>query len=239
MSDPISPASSSRVVRGQHFEGRYAFTDRGPYGGVTFDRCTFIGCDVGSPRDLASRTIIRDVRLINCTVQGGYFGPAIVEDVVVDGLRTNGLFQAWAPALRHVTLRGRIGRVMISNVHSAAASREDVETFKAANRRYYENVDWALDISEAEFGEADLRGVPGDLIRRDPETQVLVRRERILDGRWQRLAALPSLWQISLELLLETGMESKVLVAAKRAKDFPTLVAGLRLLQDEGIAEIP
>jgi hypothetical protein len=42
---------------------------------------------------------------------------------------------------------------------------------------YYSRVDWALDISKADFEEADLYYVPGNLARRDEETQVLLRQD--------------------------------------------------------------
>jgi hypothetical protein len=40
----------------------------------------------------------------------------------------------------------------------------------------YADIEWALDISEAVFSDVDLSYVPGDLVRRGPETQFLIRR---------------------------------------------------------------
>lgn len=236
MSDQTSPGSSSVVIERETISRR-RIEGRGPYGGATFNRCEFESCVVGLSTSPADRTVLRDIKLIRCSTRGITFGPAIIEDVVVDGLKTYSLLQIWAPVLRHVTIRGRIGRLMISDLHDTTASAAQVSAFQQDNASLYRSVDWALDITEADFEEADLRGVPGHLVRRDPETQVIVRRERILDGRWRDLEHLPARWQVALELLLKTGMPSEVFVAGRRERTFSELVKGLRLLQSEGIAE--
>jgi hypothetical protein len=161
----------------------------------------------------------------------------VVEDTVITGLRTRGLLQIWGPVLKHVRLKGRLGRLMISDVHDPSASPSSREAFRADNRDRYADIDWAIDISEAEFEEADLRGVPGGLVRRDPETQVLVRRAALLDGRWRRVPLEDTWWGVALETLLLDGRESEVLVAPRRHPKFPKLRDGLDRLRDAGIAE--
>jgi len=49
----------------------------------------------------------------------------------------------------------------------------------------YKEVDWALDIRDAVFSSAEFFGVPGELIRRDENTQVLLRREAFSRVDWR------------------------------------------------------
>jgi hypothetical protein len=81
----------------------------------------------------------------------------VLEDVVIDGLKTHDPLFVWAAALRHVVIRGRVGSLAFrSRVAPAIAAAAQESAFETANRTFYSTVDWALDISEAEFTEADL-----------------------------------------------------------------------------------
>ncbi len=174
----------------------------------------------------------------DCRVRGIGIGPVIVEDTLIDGLWTAQPVFVWGPALKHVTIRGRVGSVMISDVHKPAASPVEERAFLDANRAYYRSVDWALDITEAEFEEADIRGVPGDLVRRDPRDQVLVRRDDLLDGRWRSIDLDGTYWPTSLQLMLNHNWESQVLLAPRGDKAYRMLVRGLMRLRDAGIADV-
>jgi len=172
----------------------------------------------------------------DCSTRGVQVGPVILEDVVIDGLRTAQLLQVWGPALKHVAIRGRIGRLMISDLHDPSASPEDKRAFKAANAAYYKTVDWAIDISDAEFEEADFRGVPGELVRRDSRDQALVRRNDLLDGRWRSVDLTGTWFGTALELMLDRNWESYVLVAPRRDKAYGILVKAIGRLRDAGVA---
>ncbi len=109
--------------------------------------------------------------------------------------------------------------------------------FDEANAQYYETVDWALDISEARFYECDIRGIPARLIRRDPETQVVVTREKALMGKWKELDLSKTYWATGIQFMLNRGDRDVVLVAPKRDPKYPDLLDGLKLLRDAGVAE--
>jgi hypothetical protein len=162
-----------------------------------------------------------------------------VEDVLVDGLKTSGEFSTWGAVFKHVTLRSKVGDIMINPaVDPANITDKQQRAFDEANAAYYATVDWALDIREAEFTEVDIRGVPARLIRRDAETQVVIKREKALDGRWQQLGLeKTTYWPTAIDFFLERGEADTVLVAPKRARDFQKLLAGLQLLRQEKIAE--
>ncbi len=201
-----------------------------------FKRCRFENCGISITENPARRSIARRIELVNCEYAGG-LSAAIVEDVLVDGLKTHGLLQTWAMVFKHVTLRGRIDRVMMSN-DTASTAPSTMRAFEEANARYYEQVDWALDISRAEFKECDIRGIPACLIRRDPETQVVVTREKALQGQWRGLDLAGTYWQGWIDLFLKHQTDPDlVLVAPKRARDFQTQLRGLKLLREAGVAE--
>lgn len=66
-----------------------------------------------------------------------------------------------------------------NSVHRDLSESEHA-SFLAAATKFYAGVDWVLDISDAAFESAALFSLPENLIRRDPETQFLVRKERLL-----------------------------------------------------------
>lgn len=239
-----------RVFEGQEFTGFY---DRGFYyrAGRTYDndsgrtfsdlefrKCRFLSSAISITRKPELRSTVRNVQLLHCEQRGCALDAAIVEDVLVDGFKTNGLFQTWGAVFKHVTLRGKIGRVMVSPaVATGKATPTQQRAFDEANAAYYAAVDWALDISEAEFEEGEIQGVPAHLIRRDPATQVVVKREKAMQGTWRQLDLSKTHWATSLEFLLERGDPDVVLVAPKRHRKYRDFLDGLMALRDAGVAE--
>jgi len=181
---------------------------------------------------------VRNVTLTGCAQRGCTIDGAIVEDVRVDGLKSSTLLQTWAAAFRHVALRGRVGRWMFSNLVSPLAAPAQQHDFDRANQAFYASTDWALDISEAEFTECDIRGIPAPLIRRDPATQAVVTREKALQGGWERLDLSRTYWPTAIRFLLQQGHADVVLVAPKRSRNFTVLLDGLKMLRDAGVAEL-
>jgi hypothetical protein len=158
---------------------------------------------------------------------------------MIDGLRTHNLLACWGTVFKHVVLRGQIGRIMISPaVATGTATPEEQRAFEEANKAYYASVDWALDIREAEFEEADIRGIPAALIRRDPETQIVVTRQNALEGNWRSVDLSGTWWATSIEFLLDRPSDPDiVLVAPKRHRRFRELLEALRRLRKAGVAE--
>ncbi len=212
---------------------------------MEFTQCQFRSCFISRGYDPNLRSTARNMRFLRCEEKACTIGRAILEDILVDGLKTHGRFDTWGAVFKHVTLKGRIGNLKISDFIVAAdaspALRHKINLrFQAANAEYYRNVDWALDISQAEFEECELRGVPGHLVRRDPETQVLLKREKVLAMRseWQRLDLSKTHWPVALsDLLADERIVSEVLVAPKRDPRFKELLNGLNLLRRAGVAE--
>lgn len=206
--------------------------------GHEFRSCLFQSCSLSLTMSVPGRSIVRDVILKDCEFQNCCCGAAIVENCTVDGLKTNGLLQCFGAVFQHVVIRGRIGRLMLSPVVEPGRATADVQRrFDIANAEYNQSIDWALDIRDAEFQECELRGVPARLVRRDPETQVVIRRSSAASGTWRLLPLSDTYWPETIEQFLARGELDMVLVAPKRAKKFKKLLEGLRLLAAEGIVE--
>jgi len=211
------------------------------FNGIEFQHCYFQGCALSLTHSPELRSTVRDVILRDCEQRGCIIEAAVFDTVTVDGLETNGLLQTWATVCNHVTLRGRIERLMCSSALApdvdGLAPPSHQRRFDDANETFYASVDWALDIREAEFEECDLRGVPGHLIRRDPSTQVLITRSAAMTGRWRSLDLSDTYWPTALDFFLESQAKNIVLVAPKRHRKFKRYLDGLLKLRDCGVAE--
>lgn len=209
--------------------------------GIEYRECTFENCALSLTKSPQFGAVVRSVQLINCCSINCDLGPTIFEDVTVEGLDTNSLLILWSPLFRHVTLRGKVGKIKINTAaHFVDRSAEVQRPFDLARSRFYEGVDWALDISGAEFKEFDMHGVPARLVRRDPATQVVVTRERALQSGWrERLSAANTHWPFVIDMFLQAGEPDIVLVApkGKRKRDFTHLLDGLAELRQAGVAE--
>lgn len=239
----------TKVYEGKEFEGFFDGRSILPFRrwsgrvfeDMTFRRCRFVGCTIAAVRSPKHRTVVRNVEVVRCEQAGCHIGSVVAEEVFVDGLKSATDIKTWGAVFKHVTLTGRLGALLISPLvapwdHDQTRQR----LFEEANARYYESVDWALDISEAIFTEADIRGVPARLIRRDPETQMVITREKALEGVWRELDLRKTYWQTSIEFMLNREDQDTVLVCPKAAVgewNYRDLLEGLRLLSEAGVAE--
>lgn len=235
---PVVPMT--KIFQDRKFNNFHDRNSGKTFSDLEFHRCYFESCRISWTRDPRRRTTVRNVKIIDCEQRGCALDAAVIADILVDGFKTDTLFQTWGAVFKHVTLRGKLGDLMISPYTSVFIARamknfSVQKPFDEANRLYYSSVDWALDIREAQFEDADLRGVPGMLILRDPETQFLITREKALDGKWKEIDLSGTHWKTSIEFFLETNLDSNVLVAPKRHPRFRPLLAGLWALRDAGV----
>jgi hypothetical protein len=201
------------------------------YSGLDLDRVTFASCVLGQQDDPEFGFVVSDVtatrcRADNCSVQGVRF-----EDVTLDGLSTKNQ-QLGGCLFKHVTLKGKIGPILTTPVHRGVP--EQIRTaMNAAILAYYKDVDWALDISAAEFSDADFYMVPGDLVRRDPETQFLLRRDVVVPAKDQ----LPIGPSIAASRFESTPFDSIVAVVGRRSKNFARDLDEFEQVRKAGLAE--
>lgn len=235
------------IFRNDTFDGWKRYNSGETYKDLQFIGCTFQSCSASlTAEELSKRVRLIDAEFRACRIAACSVTAAIVEDVLVDGMKISGLFQTWAAVFKHVTLKGKIDRVMLSPFFSPEESpyfapgkppSKFRQMLEKANADYYAAVDWALDISQAEFKDFDCRGVPSRLVRRDPETQIMVRRERVM-AAGDAAAAGGAYWHSWLKLFLQDNWYADaVLVAPKRSPRFKELLPGLKELRRVGIAE--
>ncbi len=228
-------------------QGPYALPDLIEH--VEFRRCTVRMCQHRPAVTPETRPILRDVVFRRCQVVASEAVPIVAEDCTVDtitfrrGIWGPQLLPGWS--LKHVVVRGRIsGSVSLVpglgwriGPHGPALD----DPFVVANARDYETLDWALDISEAAFTNVVLQsGIPARLIRRDPSTQVVVRRAALAVPGWRELIRpirRNGGLEFGLERFLVTGFEDAVLVAATRGADFAGQLEAFARLRDGGYLE--
>jgi hypothetical protein len=202
-----------------------------------FRRCVFRHCLV-SGESAEYRPRIRNVVAIGCEEFNSRVSEAVIEDVTVDGLRVNDLFIVSDCAFKHVVLKGKMSRLKITSGFAGRAKKlpKLQAELDAANEQFYKNVDWALDISNAEFEDFSISGVPLPLIRRDPETQVIFPAAVALGQEWRGIPEFTKAWGPRINALLKVGRGPELLlVAAKSHGDFRIELDGLNALRRAGL----
>jgi len=136
-------------------------------------------------------------------------------------------------------LKGTIRRVNISAKPIPRAKEFDANITRL-NQEFHAAVDWAIDISKAEFFDSRVQlDVPEEFIRLDPATQVIVRRENLLDDRWRSVASEmhPVLASPLRSIVQYREPAYEIVIAARGEKDFPEQMKSRELLRESGIAQ--
>jgi hypothetical protein len=199
--------------------------------GHVLRRCTFRVCQPFA-EDVVRRPIFRRLRIDDCTAESCDAHGAVFDECVVDGLRTNRLHMVTGCAFRHVVLRGSIGQFL---VRGSSTGRTD-DALDRANAAFYRQVDWALDITEARSTTLDIGDIPLDLIRRDLQTQPIVRRASFTYEELVRLGIGARASQI-LSLFAADGPDRRLYVANARSKRFAEDVEAIQQLRGLGLVE--
>lgn len=137
--------------------------------------CAFDNCGLSMVKYPQRMSRVRNVTLSQCRVVNSEIKPCVFEDVVVEDLSTNPILLVWAAFFRRVTLKGKIGKINLNLTPEAFCTDADrLRQFETARAAFYAETDWALDISDARLLGLRCEGVPLHLIRRDPQTQVIL-----------------------------------------------------------------
>lgn len=204
---------------------------------MTFERCYFEGQWLSFVKRPPKRTIVRNVVLENCKAVGCTIGPAILDTIRVRNLKMDQTLQVWAAAFRRVKLEGRMPSLMVSPYFDPMLVGTPMQyAFEEANRQFYSTVDWALDITEAEFPDVELRGIPARLIRADPEISAVVTRAKAEASDVWRDESVDLELRLGIDRMLES-CDDVVLVAATGHSRYGQLRTGLKRLLDLGVAE--
>jgi hypothetical protein len=208
---------------------------------IACNDCEFANCGLSLTKEIGRRSTVSDVSIENCRVSASAVGPAVLRRLKIDGLKTDSLLIIWGAVFDQVLFAGRIGKIKVNrHVHHADQSDRLQKPFDEFRQTFYEQVDWAIDISRAEFSLLELSGIPSRLIRRDPETQMVVTRERALNPDWRRRVSQDSThWPFAIDMFLATGELDRVLVVptAGPKKQAEKLLRELQELRALGVVE--
>lgn len=221
---------------GKTFRGSAEQRQFGPCHGRNF---TFHGWYLPGSQRPGDWNLVRDVSLIDVIQINASLNTAALEDVTLHNLKRQGaspLF-LWGCVFKRVKLSGALSGIKINR--SAGPLHPDQQKWDAAIVAFYKTVDWALDISEAKFkGGCSLEAIPGHLIKRNPETQVLVKRDSLDACDWERLDYDGTAIDIGLSWFLSGSLFDSVVVAARSEPKWAKRdLAVLKMLRSKGIAE--
>jgi hypothetical protein len=184
------------------------------------------------------RTTVRNSASWACSLRDVELDEVVVEKLKarVGGPGKSVPMFLWGCLARRTVLSGRIGSLIWNPPWSTDGSVSP-SVFEHA-RRFYEAVDWALDITEARFTSVPSLwfGPPGALIRRDPTTQPLVTR-RAAVAALEASGRDSGVWAVVLDDLLRHEWPSDAVLipamgASKQARERD--LAGLALLESVG-----
>jgi hypothetical protein len=201
------------------------------------DRCTLDHVETRPRRDPAKTVVLRRIRARRLLGRFCEIQHALLDEVEVEGLKiVSGLFVRGC-IFRHVTLRGRIEgdidvRLRPFFYPDPDLSPQDAQRWDAHAARFYESVDWAVDLSQADLSHSlSLPGVPSRLVRRDPRRSAVVNGDRARARDRSRRSP----WDGWLAAFDDAPLADMVLFAGKKreAED----MAGLDELRELGIAD--
>ena len=197
-----------------------------------FQQCYFEGGVLAQFDDPSCGFVVKNITLRKCRARNIELHGIRFEDVTADGFTWRSLALG-SCLFERVTLRGPIGAIQTMPAdHSLSAQMK--AAFREEAAKFYAGIEWALDISDAKFSSADFTYVPGNLVRRDPETQFLVHREAALAAPPE---SLPGVAAIVAERAGYSPFDTIVAVAPTRSKNASRYLAHLQVLRDRGIAE--
>jgi hypothetical protein len=110
---------------------------------------------------------------------------------------------------------------------------EKSRRFLWANLERYRTIDWALDISEAQFSfYQSLVGIPSGLVRRNPERHFVMTRDAALSLLQEEESGV---WRLSAQELLDTGLPDTVCVVGGSGKALRHDIAQAQMLVGRGL----
>lgn len=205
-----------------------------------FDKIFFIVEDL-----VSDRTMIRDSRFSYSVVTGDtQIDDLVLDNVVIDGLKSGDdatIRIGGSVVFNHVKLRGIVDPVV--TLSAGSGLRIDSTKFvrqraiHESNVEFYKSVDWALDISEAQFnGPAIFREIPAQLMVRNPLSQVLVLREDAEKVDLDAIGFGASGWDNAIRNMVRSSSDSIVLAAPTRGDKVHAYQRLLSRMRESGLA---
>ena len=187
------------------------------------------------PRKPDARLTIREVSVYRCQHWACSARGAVLDDISVTDLRGGGRAPSflWGCVFSRVRLRGWISGLMWRwqlDLNDDTASRR----FLWANLSMYNSIEWALDISEAQFSFYEsLMGVPSHLVRRNPSVHFVMSQESARQLAKETTPA--NVWGITASMLIEAGLKDTVIVLGGSGKKLRAQQDEAKALVDRGL----
>lgn len=149
-----------------------------------------------------------------------------------------------------VTFKGKFDKVLLNSNHDGALyvnpegyiedyNEEQVKLLNDYANNEYNKMEWAIDISKAEFKECDLRSsIPAHLIKRDPETQILLKYDKVNQIDWKNIIGINNSYVKNFcSRVIKEGRDMVIVSSIRDKKEFPKEMEAIKILRQEGIAE--
>lgn len=209
---------------------------------VEFNNVIFDNCEIGLSDDINNLPHIKNKKFNSCSFVFCTFGPAIFENIEFNNIKFEDYGIFWSPLFNQVKLKNKLTSFRINSSGFMFDKKPKIQKeLDNIRSKFYEKVNWALDISEAKFSSFDYSGIPGKLFIRDPDTQFLVTKNNfysldLLDNSFKDSF---SYLMMYLEDFIESDDEDIVIPVplAKSKKFRQPVLEGLQELRRLGFAE--
>lgn len=232
------------IVNGKSFSGihdiytNWAFLNKSRcLANVIYTNCSFDNCLVSLTNNVRKKTLVKNVTLKNCVQKSCDVYAAVLDNIIVENLDCKSLLGLYGTLFKHVKFTGSIGNLIITPlVKSVMVNNRQNRIFLRLQENFYKNLDWALDITEAEFkGDITIRNIPVHLIRRDKSTQMIARKNVLNAHPNLQFELTNSPWRWQIEDFLDRDYPEIVLIAPKKSKHFLELTEALLVLKAKGL----
>ena len=199
--------------------------------------CIFDNCHIGTRDDITKLSTFRNIDMIDCSLLNCLIGPVILEDITIKNLKTGDIAIFNLPLLKHIKIEGKIGKIKINNIgfNLMPTPEENKKMIEMKNQK----VDWAIDISNAEFLDFFCLSIPTNLFKINPEHQFIANRDKIIESGIlsSKFINKNIVLNTILQLFVESEENDIVLVAplAKAKKYREPILSDLQKLRQEKI----
>lgn len=203
---------------------------------MSFHKCMFDNCLLSMERSDGARSRINNVNLNECRFVGCQIGPALFTDVTATNSAASDLSIFWGSLFHRVKFAGKVSALKFNISVTGLPDPKIQKIYDDSRIKFYEEIDWAIDISSARFTSFDCLGIPARLFRLDPEVQGMVHRENV-PSDWNEKYYRTNAWGPWISALLASGDRDTILATPlakpKQARD--RFLDDLKLLRSIGV----
>jgi hypothetical protein len=216
-----------------------------------FLKCYFHDCALSFPYNLIpdDRTKIIDCIFENCEFNGrsSFQNKGYLQNVLFHNIKNSDYLRIGGIVFDNVVFKGKFDKWILDSSHFGMMvdyqmiGEEESIPLDIYAESEYKNIEWALDISEAEFKECDLRpSIPAHLVKRNKETQILINYKNAIDIKSKNNIELKNYKaQSFFDYTIGSTKKDTIFVAPMRnPKKFKEYMEAFKILREEGIAEL-